>query len=213
MNLNRLLRCLDLPNLIFPSSLHGNRAGSAALQRSLTDPGYRRGGGWIFHLLICPTCLLVFAILLFPSLTCSSHSSLPAPSPTQPVLGTNVRHLLSFLSACETTTEWHREQQIPPPEGLILTAGAAKGGCMQDSSSWGWHSVSIQTHFSYLEHSISSPESVLLFMTTTLSGSLGSDTANLTHSLCKSFPGSKAFFLRSSLLMCLHPRCLASQLM
>lgn len=55
MNLNRLLRYLDLPNLIFPSSLHGNRAGSAALQRSQTHPGYRRGGGWTFPLLICPT--------------------------------------------------------------------------------------------------------------------------------------------------------------
>lgn len=55
MKLNRLLRYLDLPNLIFPSSLHGNRAGSAALQRSLSDSGYRRGGGWTFHLLICLT--------------------------------------------------------------------------------------------------------------------------------------------------------------
>lgn len=67
MKLNRLLRYLDLPNLIFPSSLHGNRAGSAALQRSLTDPGYRRGGGWTFHLFICPTvcaCLCQPAVSL-----------------------------------------------------------------------------------------------------------------------------------------------------
>lgn len=67
MTLNRLLRYLDLPNLIFPSSFHGNRAGSAALQRYLTDPGYRRGGGWTFHLLICPTfcaCLWHFALCL-----------------------------------------------------------------------------------------------------------------------------------------------------
>lgn len=66
MKLNRLLRHLDLLNLIFPSSLHGKRAGSAALQRSLTDPGYRRGGGWTFHLLICPT---VCACLCHPAVS------------------------------------------------------------------------------------------------------------------------------------------------
>lgn len=204
MKLNRLLRYLDLPNLIFPSSLHGNRAGSAALQSSLTDPGYRRGGGWTFHLLICPT---VCACLCHPAVSLPDLFStlLSACSfPHSACSWYKCQERVSSFCLWDNNGMTQRPQQIPPSEGLILTAGAAKGCCMQDWGSWGWHSVSIQTHFSYLEHGLSSPDSVFLFMTTTLSGSLGSDLANLTHFLCKSFQGSNAFFFWDLASLCAY---------
>lgn len=66
------------------------------------------------YLLICLTVfMLAFVTLLLPSLTSAPPSLLPALSHILPVLGTNVKGSVLFLSACETTAGVHTGTNRP----------------------------------------------------------------------------------------------------